>query len=249
MIQFETFKSAVKWRKRDRKHLRLHRKYRHIARQLRSCRNQGTRCKTEACRICLRAFRLQWTGELIKVVLQRPHWTCCSIIPAGMLVPYGSLHTFDLKAAVKLILKRIERSGISNRVVIGGFDISLNLSDNQMVGWLFHPYLLVEGKNDKALRKAVKAAFPPEPAAAKPYHFREVHDPLEVVTYAYKALFKRRSAYTDDSGNKQTRAYPLKAADKRELLQFLAQHKVGSRAILRGVRRNGKFFALTKPTK
>jgi hypothetical protein len=62
-------------------------------------------------------------------------------------------------------------------------------------------------------------------------------------------VFKRRSAYIDADGKAQTREFPLKGPDVRELLQFLAKYKVGSRAILRGVRRNGKSFALTKPTK
>jgi hypothetical protein len=67
-----------------------------------------------------------------------------------------------------------------------------------------------------------------------------------VISYAYKAVFARRSAYIDADGKSQTRGLPLKGPDNRELLQFLAQHKVGCRAILRGVRRNGKSFALTK---
>jgi hypothetical protein len=145
--------------------------------------------------------------------------------------------------------KRLERSDISDRIVIGALDLSLNLNNDKIGGWQVHLYLLVEGNNDKTLRQTVKAVFPPEPTAAKPYDFREVDDPLKAITYAYKAVFKRRSAYIDADGNAQTRALPLKAADKRELLQFLGQHKVGSRAILRGVRRNGKSFALTKPTK
>jgi hypothetical protein len=68
---------------------------------------------------------------------------------------------------------------------------------------------------------------------------------LEAISYAYKSVFMRRSTYTDDDGKTQTRAYPLKGPDYRELLQFLAKYKVGSRAILRGVRRNGKLFVLT----
>jgi hypothetical protein len=243
-MQLETFETARNWRKRDRKRLRAgNRQHRQVARHLNSCR-KSTRCETEFCRVCLREFRLHWAGEVTKIVLQRPHWTRCSIIPAGMLVPYGSLHTFDLKAAIKRIQKRIERSGISNRIVIGGLDLSLNLSSNNMVGWQLHLYLLVEGKNDDALQEAIKAAFAPEPTAVKPYDFREVHRRLKAITYAYKSHFKRRSAYLDNQGKKQTRDYPLKSSDCRELLQFLAKYPVGSRAILRGVRRNGKSFAL-----
>jgi hypothetical protein len=192
----------------------------------------------------LQGFRPHWTGELTKIVLPRSHLTRCSIITEGMLVPYGSLHTLDLNALVKRIQKRLQRADIGTRIVLGGIDISLNLTDNNMVGWQLHLYLLITGKNTKKLRAALKAAFPPEPSALKPYDFREVEDPLQALTYAYKGVFKRRSAYIDPDGKPQTRDLPLKGPDVRELLQFLSKHKVGSRAILRGVRRNGKFFAL-----
>jgi hypothetical protein len=246
-MTFETFEDALTWRKTHRKQLVSGtRPQRQVARQLNSCRKR-TRCGTEACRVCLREFRKEWAGELTKIFLDRPAWTRCSVIMEGLLVPYGCLHTFDLRAVVKRIQKRIERSGISDRIVIGGLDVSLNLNDNNLLGWQFHLYLLIEGESDKELRKAVKAAFTPEPSAAKPYEFRQVENPLEAITYAYKSLFHRRSSYADEDGHQQTRNLPLKNSDQRELLQFLAQHKVGSRAILRGVRRNGKSFALTNP--
>jgi hypothetical protein len=246
MIEFETFEDALMWRKVHRKLLLSGtRPQRQVAHQLNSCR-KGTRCEIDNCRVCERGFRLQWIGEAIKIVLQRPHWTRCSVIMEGLLVPYGHLSTFNLKGTIKLIQKRLERSGISDRIVIGGLDVSLNLNNNNLIGWQFHLYLIVESENDKTLQEAVKAAFAPEPSAAKPYDFREVANHLKAISYAYKALFKRRSAYIDADGKPQTRDLPLKGRDLRELLQFLAKHKVGSRAILHGVRRNGKSLALTK---
>jgi hypothetical protein len=180
LMNFEMYKDALRWRKRHRQQLRSgNRAQRRVARHLNRCR-KTLRCETEACRICLREFRLRWTGEVIKIVLQKRSWVACSIIPTGFLLPYSGLSTFDLETKLKGIRKRLERSGISNRVVVGGIDVSLNLSGNNMVGWQFHLYLLAEGENDNVLQEAVKSAFPPEPSAAKPYQFREVEDPLAV---------------------------------------------------------------------
>jgi hypothetical protein len=247
MLNFETFEDALKWGKVHRKQLQSGtRAQRQVARLLNTCRKH-TRCGTEACRVCLQESRRQWAGEITKIFLKRPHWTRCSIIMDGLLMPYGSLGTFDLKVAVKRVQKRLERSDISARIVIGGLDVSLNINNNKIVGWQVHLYLLVEGNNNKTLRRAVKDAFPPEPTAAKPYDFADItDDELKVMTYAYKSVFHRRSGYIDARGNAQTRDLPLKSPDNRELLEFFAQHKVGCRAILRGVRRNGKSFALTK---
>lgn len=247
-MKFETFEDAINWRKIHRKKLKAgNKRQRRAARVLQRC-GKSHRCGTEGCRVCIRDFRVGWTGEAIKVMLQRPVWTSCSIITNGLLVPYGQLGNFDLLAQIRRLRKRIERSKLHDRIVLGGLDISLNLESNKIVGWQFHPYLLIEGKKDADLQQAVKDAFPPEPTALVPYDFEEITDRLEVITYAYKAVFKRRSGFVDKNGNHRTNDPPLKGADLRKLVPFLAKYKVGARLILCGVRRNGQRLVFT-PTK
>ena len=96
-----------------------------------------------------------------------------------------------------MIDKRLERSSLRRRIVMAGIDISLNLQDNNIIGWQLHLYMLIEGENTLRLREATKAAFPPEPTAPTPYDFDEVNDPSNCVTYLFKAIFKRRSRYTN----------------------------------------------------
>ena len=216
----ETFEDALQRRRLHRRKLELgNKRQRHAGKILRKCRRRH-RCGTEACRICLREFRLWWLGEAIKVVAQRPEWTRCSVILDGLLVPYGNLQAFDVNIAVKRIRKRLERSSIRRRVVLGALDVSLNIEANVNVGWQFHLYLLVEGPNDTTLQRAIKDALPPEPTALAPYDFQKVDDPLPAVTYMYKAMFKRGSGYENSQGNHQTKDQPLKGADLRELLPF-----------------------------
>jgi hypothetical protein len=128
---------------------------------------------------------------------------------------------------------------------LGALDVSLNIEANVVAGWQFHIYLIVEGENDAVLQKAIKDALRPEPTALAPYDFRGVSDSLSAVTYLYKGVFKRRSGYNDSKGNHRTKDQPLKGPDLRELLPFLAKHKVGARLILSGVRRNGQRLAFT----
>ena len=99
--------------------------------------------------------------------------------------------------------------------------------------------MLIEGENTLRLREAIKAAFPPERTAPIPYDFDEVNDPSNCVTYLFKAIFKRRSRYTNAAGHR-TKSLPLKGRELRPLLQFLDHHPVGERLILRGIRRNGR---------
>jgi hypothetical protein len=244
-MNFETFGDAIQWRRIQRKKLAAGNKSQRLAaRTLKKCR-RGHRCGTETCRVCLREFRINWTGEAVKIVLQRPNWTRCSIIPAGLLVPPGQLSTFDLPAQIKRFRKRIARSALKGRAVLGGLDVSLNLENNALVGWQFHLYMLVEGENDAALQQQVKSAFPPEQTALQPYDFSDIDDPVEVATYAYKSLFSRRSGFVGKDGNHRTKIQPLKDAELRELLQFLSKHKVGARLILAGVRRHGQRLTFT----
>jgi hypothetical protein len=247
-VFIESFEDALERRRIHRRKLKLGRKrQRRVARALAQCRRQH-RCGTEACRVCLRDFRISWAGEAIKILAERPQWTRCSVIPEGMLTPYDRLAEFDLAAAIKRIRKRLERSELRGRIVLGAIDVSLNLQNNAIQGWQFHLYLIVEGANDQKLRKAIKAVFPPEPTASVPYDFQEIDKTgvIDVTTYVYKSFFKRRSGYNDSKGNHRTKDQPLKGADLRELLPFLAKYKVGSRLILSGVRRNGQHLAFTK---
>ena len=161
-MQFEPFEDAIKWRKVHRNKLKgVTGRRRRAARPLMTCRKHH-RCRTEACRVCMWEVRLWWAGEAVRIVLQRPYWTRCSVITKGLLVPYGQLAKFDLTAAVKRIRKRLQRSGISGKIVLGGLDVSLNIENNVITGWQFHLYLIVEGQNDERLRQAVRDAFPPD---------------------------------------------------------------------------------------
>ena len=182
------------------------------------------------------------------MLASRPHWTRASVVPAGFLLSLGELANVDLKALGEMIDKRLERSSLRRRIVMAGIDISLNLQDNNIIGWQLHLYMLIEGENTLRLREAIKAAFPPEPTAPTPYDFDEVNDPSNCVTYLFKAIFKRRSRYTTANRQPRTRSLPLKGPELRELLQFLDQHTVGERLILRGIRRNGEAFGHHKQT-
>jgi hypothetical protein len=243
----ESFDDALRQRRHHRRKLNLgNKRQRRVARALNKCRRH-VRCGSEACRVCMREFRIGWVAEATKIMVQQPHWTRCSIVSKGLRVRYGALSTFDLKSEIKRLRKRIQRSALNRRIVLGALDVSLNLEKNKIKGWQWHLYLIVEGENDKALRGAIKSAFPSAPKALVPYDFQQINgsDYLKVATYAYKSVFKRRSGYTDSQGNHRTKDLPLKGDDLRILLPFLAQHKVGSRLLLAGVRRNGQRLVFT----
>jgi hypothetical protein len=245
---FETHHDAVKRRRFDRKVLRGGgKRQRRVARRLRECQPRK-RCRSEACRVCARTFRRQFLGAAAQVLASRPDWTRASVITSGLAIPCGQLRGVDLAKVVKHVRKRLERSPyLRSRIVIGGLDISLNLQNSVIQHWQLHLYLLIEGKKTRKLKQAIKTAFPPEPTAPRPYRFRVVKDFAAAASYAYKAMFQRRSRYFKN-GAPRTRAFPLQGGDIRELLPFLSRHRVGGRLILRGIRRNGNPLTL-QPSK
>jgi hypothetical protein len=237
---FETFADA---KKRRAQKIRIlcqgDKDQQRLADKLERCR-KGSRCDSGACDVCLRLYRLRLYRSSQAIFSTRLDWTRASVIPAGLLVAEGELSKANLGAIASTIDKRLERSSLSSRLAFVGIDISQNLEDNESLGWQMHLYALIEGKNTLRLREAIKAAFPPEQTAPTPYDFDEVNEPSNCVTYLFKAIFKRRSRYTNANNQSRTKCLPLKGPELRELLQFLDQYSVGERLILRGIRRNGR---------
>jgi hypothetical protein len=211
---------------------------RQLAEKLGQC-SKDDLCGSASCDIDLGYFRLSLYQESLPIFDTRLAWTRASVIPADFLVSFGKLSTINLVALNKMINKRLARSSLRNRIIFTGVDISLNVENNEVLGWQLHLYMLIEGQNSPRLQEAIKAAFPPEPTAPLPYDFDEVDDPSECVTYLFKAIFYRRSRYADANGDPRTRKQALKGPELRELILWLDQYHIGARLILRGIRRNG----------
>jgi hypothetical protein len=223
-----------------------------LAGKLARCQ-KGNRCNSGACDVCARLFRLRLLRQLQPILASRPNWTRASVVTADFLFAPGELANVDLNALRQKIGKRFERWSLRNRIVIAGIDISLNLEDNDAVGWQLHLYLLVEGEHTPQLAEAVKATFPPEKTARVPFHFTQVTGALRTVSYLYKSVFWRRSRYTLFERRPRTKNQPLKRPELRELLEFLGRYPVDARLILRGLRRDGRHLIVTpnqrKPTR
>src|SRR6185437_6377933 len=147
---------------------------RRLADKLKGCR-KGRRCRSGACDVCLRLYRLRLLRQTSPVFASRPHWTRASVVPAGFLLSPGKLTNAELRTLGRRIDKWLERSSLRRRIVIAGIDISLNLQDNNISGWQLHLYMLIEGENSLRLREAIKAAFPPERTAPIPFQFRTMN--------------------------------------------------------------------------
>ena len=136
---FETFADAKERRAQKIQVLRQGDKdQQRLAKKLERCR-KGHRCRSGACDVCLRLYRLDLFRQTSPVLAWRPLWTRASVVPAGFLIPFGELPDVDLHALGEMIDKRLERSSLRRRIVMAGIDTSLNLQDNNIMGWLLSP--------------------------------------------------------------------------------------------------------------
>ncbi len=216
--------------------------------KLLSCK-PGDRCHTEACPVCLRRFRKQLPLEAVRLGISDGDWTVASIIPADMVYMKGKLCGADLSTIRKRISKWLERSEFHDRLVIGGIDVSFNTRSNVPIGWQLHLYLLIMAPCTEELKQQIRRAFPASIEAPRPYRIRGVKrgkedDFKRSLTYSYKSSFYWRSQYETSDWRKQdgtprvkTRQLPLKPEQELELLGWLAECVVGSRLVLRGLRR------------
>ncbi len=170
-------------------------------------------------------------------ILAKRSWTRASVFTSKLLVPYGELGEFDLASSVQRPRKQLEQSRLDDRIIIGAIDLSLNVRDRTIIGWL-----LIEGKKSGRLQQALEATFPAEPTALQPYVIKDVADPERTLAQFYKVQFFRR---TWCRVKKQVRAakLPLTGSDLQELLSFLDGYPVGTRVLLNGVDREGKLVS------
>lgn len=242
--KFETHQEAVK--RRDKLLATLAKgtdEDKALAKKRRRCKKTN-RCLSEACPICMRYYRIRLLreGQMVLEEGRRRRWYACTIVPAGLRVPRGELASFDLENYVKTVRQKLRRSGLKGALIIGGVDFSFNTKNNKDLHWQPHLYLLISTgrsrKSKQQIRRGIERVFEWEPTADSPYNSKRVYSPRGALTYAYKALFGRRSGYRAN-GRANTRNQPLKPPEQRELALFLDQYRVGDRLILRGMRRDG----------
>lgn len=202
------------------------------------------RCELESCPECLRDFRIWLLREGLQIIEAQKHWFACSIVPKGFSVPPGELHTLDLERQIKRFRMQIARSDLKDALIIGGVDFSLNIHDNADALWQGHLYLLVSGLKRRELEKALRKTFKAEPTALRPFHKTLISGHRCPLSYSYKSVFLRRSGYVQ-GGVAKIRELPLKSPGLAEIAMFLGESAVGSRLILRGVKRTNSGRLLT----
>lgn len=205
----------------------------------------NNRCLTEACPKCRRWLRWQLTSESQRLGLPNASFIRASIVPEGMTWAAGTLSSVDLTREVQLRRKQIERSDLRDKVIIGGVDVSYNIHCNVEGVCQGHLYLLINDEDQHLVKRQIKDAFEFGSSAHRPVSVASVKDGdfLKCLTYSYKNGFYKRSSYLEKRLKKngeprrRTSSQALSVAQSLELATWLADYAVGSRLILRNIKR------------
>src|ERR1700733_13309153 len=131
---FETYQTAKSERKkRIRSMSRGGGKLTSLIHKLGKCAKK-LRCYSEIDPICLGIFRLRLYRGLKSIIKSREDWMRASVITKGLLFKRGELQNVDLPKLIKAFQKRLERSSLKDRMIIGGIDISLNFEEDNVIG-------------------------------------------------------------------------------------------------------------------
>jgi hypothetical protein len=212
--------------------------------KLLKCSN-WTPCLTEACPKCRRLLRENLVGESCRLDLPNASFIRASLVPDGMTWAPGTLGDVYLTRVIQNVRKRIERSDLADKIIVGGLDVSYNSSSNRVQCLQGQLYLLINSDDKRRVEKEIRDTFEFGSSAYRPISVASVKDGdfLKCLTYSYKNDFYQRSSYLEKrpkkDGTPRMRTSPqaLSVAQSLELATWLADYAVGSRLILRNIKR------------
>jgi hypothetical protein len=222
-----------------------------LAQVMVGCR-KGRRCRSAACPVCSRKFRIVWCGHLAEAIhTSYRDWASVSLVPPDLRFLRGQLHNFHPNQFKERLRKQLERGklGISRARIIGGIDIALQVFDNprRQPEWRPHAYLMIESTSAGVIKNTLRRHYPKCVDTPLPLRITPIkHTPLDAVrvaTYSFKNTFSERSPTADHVGNDDTKKDGISDDCWIELAPLLHDWDFEGRLIRRGSPQN---FSLLK---
>src|ERR1700730_2342315 len=124
-----------------------------LAEYLQECRVGDYQCNNPFCPICGRVFRRWFIGELLRIASGRDHVHLYTVLlKEAAKDKIDELDPAPFRASLR---KRLQRAGLGNIPVIGGFEIVYR-AKRQI--WVLHANLVMIGGGNRT-RKKFKATF------------------------------------------------------------------------------------------
>ena len=232
--RFETLHDAHKYSQDSEKKLALSdcREHQRLADDLSECRTSDRGCGLPSCPICARLFRIWYIGELLRIVEKvgaaQVHIETVLLAQA----PYDQIGTLDIKDYDALLRKRLNRNGLADAAVIGGYE---NIYRAQSKSWMLHLNLVIIGGKVEAIR-AFENTFS-KSQLQKPTMLQTLEDFKRQLSYILKFVTYHRPFA--QLGSTKSTPVPLNPREHCAMVSWMAQWKFQDFMFLFNARREG----------
>jgi hypothetical protein len=152
--------------------------------------------------------------------------------------PRGELQNLQIDRYSQSLRKRLERAGLADVPVLGGFEVVYRARSKE---WVLHINLVIFGGNERGIAK-FEQGFRGE-NFYRPVERTGVNDPAEQLSYVLKFTTYHRPH--QQRGSKKSKAMPLNPSEHLELVRWMARHKFSDHLFLFNARRRGASIELS----
>ena len=198
---------------------------------LQECRDGHYQCDKTYCPQCARTFRHYLTGQLLRLNSKFESEVRILVVLLET-APKGKLMKLEIERYRHSLRKRLDRAGLGEVPVIGGFEMYYRARSKE---WVLHVNLAIFGGSESALLR-FEDGFPDD-EIYRPVRRDDLRDDAEQLSYILKFTTYHRPHR--QSGPAKTKALPLNPAEHFELVQWMARYKFSDHLFLFNARRRG----------
>ncbi|MGZ5529953.1 MAG: hypothetical protein ACXWJB_14855, partial [Limisphaerales bacterium] len=211
-----------------------------LAEFLRECRAGDYECNSPFCPICARVFRRWFTAELIRVTKGHdPVYIYTVLLKEA---PHDKINDLDPTPYRHQLRKRLERAGLGQAPVIGGFEIVYKAKRRV---WVLHVNLVVIGGKQRAREKFEKSSAK-NGEVERSIVGAKLNDRAEQLSYILK--FGTYHRPHEQRGAKKSKAKPLNPREHAALVKWMSQFEFKNFLFLvNAIRRRSKITVRGQP--
>jgi hypothetical protein len=208
-----------------------------LASTLLECQQGYNVCACPLCPLCARQYRRWLTGQHIRIA------STAALKPKVLTVYLGAydvgcLSKIDITKSHDALRKRLQRSGLSRAVLVGGTEVNFKASRSQ---WILHVHLLAIGVTNRTRRQLERKFSGDIP---QPVKLQALSNSPKQLSYLQKfSTFHRPGK---QRSQRRPRPYPLPVARLRELAMWISCQRFEDFLFLYGARRHGAVIRRTR---
>ena len=186
---------------------------RKLAADLQDCRENHQRCDQTFCPLCARVFRRWFIGELLRLSEAKPVSTFTVLLKKTGRDKINKLDPEDFRG---MLHQRLLRAGLTDAVVIGGFE---NVYRAREKKWVLHVNLIVINGQKAAMHKFQESFAKSD--IERPVMNVPLNNPERQLSYVLKFTTYHRPH--EQRGAEKGTATPLNAPEHLALVQWMSK--------------------------